>query len=199
MAENATISASVESKVKDLGESARKNLRKVMRNLGEIRLLTGVSEVANLGKFLSEVSQEQESTDAPSDGRLRAALDRGHGLRKKLTEDEGGSVSAQQAAETMGMSKQAVLKRYHKGQLIGWKEEKQNAVRFPVWQFESGKVLNGLEEVLARLNSDDSMDDYGRLLFFLSQSDFLNGKRPLDCLRKDELHKVLRSVEGYVQ
>jgi hypothetical protein len=169
-----------------------------MRNLAEMRHLTGVAEVTNLGKFLSEVGEDQEPGSG-SDPRLLAAVDRGAMVREKLTLAEGGSVSAQKVAEILGMSKQAVLKRYKKGQLLGWKEEKQNAVRFPIWQFEKGRVLDGLEDVLAGLNNDVSMDDHGRLLFFLTSSDFLNGKRPLDCLRKGELHKVMQAVEGYVQ
>jgi hypothetical protein len=89
------------------------------------------------------------------------------------------------------------LKRYQKGQIIAWRQERQNAARFPVWQFKDHKVLDGLEEVLKVLNAGSRLDDFGRMLFFLSNRGFLGGKRPLDCLRAGEINKVLKASEGY--
>jgi len=63
------------------------------------------------------------------------------GVRPKLMEAEGGSLAAEEAAGVLGMSKVAVLKRYQNGKLLAWREERQKAVRFPRWQFQSGKVL----------------------------------------------------------
>lgn len=77
--------------------------------------------------------------------------------------------------------------------------EKPDAIRLPVGQFAEHKVLNGPEEFRTKLNEDSSMDDSGRPLFFLSSSQFLNGKRALDWLREGKLHKVTLAVEGYVQ
>jgi hypothetical protein len=70
-------------------------------------------------------------------------------------------------------------------------------VRFPAWQFKSGTVLAGLENVLSILNSGSRLDDFGRMLFFLSNSRFLGGKRPLDCLRDGEVQKVIQAAQGY--
>jgi len=57
--------------------------------------------------------------------------------------------------------------------------------------------LDGLEEVLKVLNSASRLDDFGRMLFFLSNMGFLRKKRPVDCLRAGQVKKVLQAAEGY--
>jgi hypothetical protein len=91
--------------------------------------------------------------------KLANALARGLAARKKMVVDEGGSMSAEEAARQLGISKRAILRRYQKGQLIAWREERLKAVRFPVWQFKEHQVLNGIRETLAVLNAGDRLDD----------------------------------------
>jgi len=134
-----------------------------------------------------------------SDNRLAAALARGAVARRKLAGDEGGSISAEQAAQALGISKQATLKRHRDGQLIAWRDERRNAVRFPVWQFRDQKVLQGIEDTLQILSAGNRLDDFGRISFFLSHHGLLGGKRPLDCLRQGEVTKVLQAASGYVE
>jgi hypothetical protein len=161
-----------------------------------LRKLAGAADTANLAR-LTEIAFRQEFPAAKPDNRLANAIARGITARQKLMEAEGGSLSAEDAARALGISKPAILKRYQKGQLIAWREERQNAVRFPVWQFKDHKVLEGLEETLEILKAGSRLDDFGRMLFFLSNPRFLGGKRPLDCLRAGEVNKVLQAAEGY--
>jgi hypothetical protein len=132
-----------------------------------------------------------------ADNRLARARARGITARRKLMEAEGGSLSAEEAAHEIGISKAALLKRYHKGQIMAWREERQNAVRFPVWQFKDHRVLEGLGEALRILNAGSRLDDFGRILFFLSHMGYLGKKRPVDCLRVGEMNKVFQAAEGY--
>jgi hypothetical protein len=134
-----------------------------------------------------------------NDDRCANAVARGLRSRPKLVAAEGGSISAQEAAEEMGISKQAILKRYHMGQIVGWREGKQKALRFPVWQFRGHRVLRGVEESLRVLNEGKRLDDFGRLLFYLCHLGFLGGKRPVVCLRNGEIAKVLQAAQGYVE
>lgn len=80
------------------------------------------------------------------DIRLAAAIARGVAGRPRLLAAEGGSLSADQAAVKLGLSKQAVVRPYHMGQMVGWRKGKRKALRFPAWQFLGPKILAGLKE-----------------------------------------------------
>jgi hypothetical protein len=183
------------AKVEHLRSEALQKLKIVVRNLAKIRELTGEGELVGLGKLLDEAGM-QEAASTP-DPRLARAAGRGASVRQKLTEVEGGSLSAEEASRELGMSKVALLKRRERGRVVAWRKESQRAFRFPAWQFRDGTMLPGVEETLDVLNEASRLDDYGRLLFFLSQSRFLGGKRPLDYLREGEVGKVLDAARGY--
>ena len=115
-------------------------------------------------KIMLAAIQEELVAKAEPKANLAMAVGRGLLAREELKQQEGGSFSAEEARLRLGgLSKEAVLKRYRKGQLMGWREAKQGAVRFPVWQFEDGNVLGGVPESLAVLNEAPWMDDWGRI------------------------------------
>jgi hypothetical protein len=171
-------------------------IRRALRRVATQHATVGAVLRADMAQLLAKAFG-QEFPVAEPDNRLANAIARSIPARQKLVEAEGGSFSAEAAAHGLGISKTAILKRYHKGQLIAWREERQNAVRFPVWQFQDGRVLVGIEPALKVLNAASRLDDFGRMLFFLSNSRFLGGKRPLDCLRGARVNKVLQVAEGY--
>ncbi|MGA2543804.1 MAG: hypothetical protein ABSG78_19820 [Verrucomicrobiota bacterium] len=194
MATTATVERPVE-KLQDAEVRIVRNIRSALRQgAGEADPATAAP--LNLIR-LAEIAFCQEFPVAKADNRLVNAVARGITVRRKLMEAEGGSLSAEEAARSLGISKTAILKRYHKGRIIAWRDERQNAARFPVWQFKDHKVLEGLEEVLQILNAGSRLDDFGRMLFFLSHLGFLGKKRPVDCLRAGKVHKVLQAAEGY--
>ena len=167
-----------------------KNLRAALRQGGK------AIKPAGLVRLLEKAFVMEFPPDKSEDNRLANALIRGMEAREKLRNAEGGSLSAENAADLLGISKAAVLKRYLKGQIVAWREEKQNAVRFPRWQFDDRHVLNGLEEALDILRGKP-LDDYGRMLFFLTNVGFLGGHRPLDCLRQGDIGSALQAAEVY--
>ena len=189
MATAATVGIPVENR-----EDAEGRIVKTIRFA--LRQVAGDADAIDLAR-LNGIAFRQEFPTAKADNRLANALARGILARQKLMEAEGGSLSAEDAARELGISKTAILKRYHKGQIIAWREERQNAARFPVWQFKDHKVLDGLEAVLRVLNEGSRLDDFGRMLFFHANMGFLGGKRPLDCLRAGEVTRVLHAAEGY--
>jgi hypothetical protein len=91
-----------------------------------------------------------------------------------------------------------VLKRYHEGKILGWREARQDAVRFPIWQFTDDNLLPGIPEVLAILNQAPWMDDWARILFFLNRRSSLDEKSPLDLLRKGRNERVLWAATAEV-
>lgn len=133
----------------------------------------------------------KKASRIPMDPRLALAIERGVTIRRKLIKAEGGSFSTKDAARHLGISEAALLKRYKNRLLIAWRENRQRVFRFPAWQFRHGQVLAGLELVLGVLNVGTRLDGYGLMLFFLSKSCFLAGKRPLDCLRQGEIENVI--------
>ena len=186
----ATPVATPAEKDQDIEERIVKSIRSALRQVA------GAADPVNLAK-LTGIAFRREFPVSRTDNRLANAIARGITARQKLMEAEGGSLSAEEAAREIGISKPAILKRYQKGQLIAWREERQNAARFPVWQFDDHKVLNGLEAVLKVLNAGSRLDDFGRMLFFQANMGFLGGRRPLDCLRAGEVNKVLDAAKGY--
>jgi hypothetical protein len=116
-----------------------------------------------------------------------------------MAAEEGGSMSADETARYLGVTKQSVLNQYHAGKVLGWRTEKQGAIRFPVWQFVEHKRLPGMEEVLAKLNVNETLDEWGRIGFFLQTHALLEGRRPLDVLRENKLDPVLMAAEAYAE
>jgi hypothetical protein len=131
--------------------------------------------------------------------KLANSMARGLSVREKMAAEEGGSMSAEETARYLRMTKQSVLNLYHSGKLLAWKIEKQGAFRFPVWQFTEYTRLAGLEDVLARLNEAQVLDDWGKIGFFLQTSQLLGNKRPLDLLRENKLDQVLKAADAYVE
>jgi hypothetical protein len=112
------------------------------------------------------------------DQRESDAVARGVETRKKLIEAEGGSISAEAVAEMLNTPRHQVLRIYMEGRLLGFRDEDRDGeVRFPVWQFKDGRVMDGIESVLHELDRY-GLDDFGKMAFFLSGC-----KRPLDWIR----------------
>jgi hypothetical protein len=126
--------------------------------------------------------------------RLEAAHARGRAVQAKLEEAEGGSISTSEAAARLGISRATLLRWYGVGKVIGWKKAK-NKVRFPVWQFRGSQLLPGLAEVLGIANAGwQLLDEYGRMLFLLSNLRSLNGRRPVDLLREGDAEGAMKAI-----
>jgi hypothetical protein len=139
---------------------------------------------------LSAASIAAESSDG--DPLIRAKL-RGIEHRKRIIEKLGGSLSVEQVSELIGISRQAVDKRRSQNQLIGLTQGKRGYA-YPAFQFEDGKTLDGLKEVLDALNGHDP---WMQSIFFANGNDRLNHRTPLDALRQGETEAVVRAAEAY--
>ncbi|HWA27446.1 MAG TPA: hypothetical protein VG734_17455 [Lacunisphaera sp.] len=134
---------------------------------------------------------------APDDG--TAAFERVRlrslGVAAEITDAEGGGVTAETIAPLLGLTRESVRRLRRRGQLIAWRKGGQR-FRYPVWQAYRGAILPGLSAVLsvlvARPTSPLAMADY-----FLSESDELGGRRPLDLLRDKRVLEVLQHVQRY--
>jgi len=134
------------------------------------------------------------STGSEIDERDLAQM-RGVTINRELLAAEGGACGLSEAADQLGISRQAVTQRVARNRLlavapVGGRQ------RFPAWQFADGGVLRGLEDALAIL-ADGEVDPWARLLFFLTEQDDLAGPRPLDALRLGDAAGVARAARRY--
>jgi biotin operon repressor len=127
-----------------------------------------------------------------SDPLMRAKL-RGIEHRKRILEKLGGTLSAEEVAELIGISRQAVDKRRSQNQLIGLTQGRRGYA-YPAFQFEDGKTLAGLKDVLDALSGHDP---WMQSIFFANGNDRLNGKTPLEALRQGKFASIVLAAQAY--
>ena len=168
--------------------------------------------VAELAKELPD-ERIEEATSAPNDylvllnimntpsvvaqltekDPLASAKLRGVEAQQKLLQAGGGVLSAEETAQLLGISRQAVDKRRKQGQLIGLVQGRRGYA-YPAWQFEDGRTIEDLEQVLKTL---DGNDPWMQMAFFLNGNDRLGGKSPLEVLRAGDASRVLSAAAEY--
>lgn len=129
--------------------------------------------------------------ESPPSQALLEAMARGALARKKLAVAEGGSLSIDQAARLLGVTRGTLLRRWRQHRVIGWKDGA--AVRFPHWQFRENEMLPGTTELLKVFQCDDH---WRVMLYFLSRRHSLGGQRPLDLLRNGEVDRLLMHAQA---
>jgi hypothetical protein len=122
-------------------------------------------------------------------------LARGAIARKKLEEAEGGAMSTEEVAELLGLSRQGVDYLRKTKAILAWRNT-NGKWNYPVWQFDSGRIRPGIRECLKALTTDDP---WGRMIFFLSPRDSLNGDRPLDLIVKREIDAAIAVARRHQQ
>jgi hypothetical protein len=107
-----------------------------------------------------------------------AARQRAAEVKQRLLEAEGGAEPVSAVAERLGLSRQAVDKRWRRGQLLAF--ELPQGRCYPRWQFAGDRVLDGLSAVLAALEGTP----WEKASWFLSSNPRLGDARPVDVLRR---------------
>ena len=124
---------------------------------------------------------------------LATARLRGVERQQTLLKESGGVLRSKEAADLLGISRQALDKRRRQGRIIGLTQGRRGYA-YPVWQFEGRKIQGNLEKVLRRLKDHDP---WMQLTFFLNANDRLDGKSPLELLRLGEVEPVLEAAASY--
>lgn len=120
------------------------------------------------------------------------------GLEKKrlLIEESGGILSISEVLSATGWSNDQLMYKWFIGSVLGM--ELIGDIAFPRFQFESGKIIDGLEDVNILLNKD-SICFWSCCLFLLNNHDFFGSNPPLSPLnaikngRKDEVFKLVEA------
>ncbi len=105
----------------------------------------------------------------------------------------GGSLTSEQVAEVLGISRQAVDKRRSSNQLLALTQGKRG-YSYPGFQFDDGRTLKGLEEVLAELSP---LDPWMQMVFFTIANERLDGKNPIEALQNDLIEQVKKVENGF--
>lgn len=114
-------------------------------------------------------------------------------IREQILTEEGGTLSAEQAAKLLGISRQAIDKRRREGQLLALSIGRHRYA-YPAWQFDGSVSATDLRDVLAQFSVRDS---WAQAAFFLSPNTSLNGARPVDALRRGNLAALHRAAWSY--
>ena len=133
------------------------------------------------------------SSQLIADDPLLAAKIRGLKRKKQMLEISGGALSSGQVADVLGISRQAVDKRRSSNQLLALTQGRRG-YSYPSFQFDDGKTIRGLEEVLAELKA---LDPWMQMAFFTSPNERLGGKTPIESLQKGLVEEVTRAASGY--
>ncbi|GAC1398347.1 MAG: hypothetical protein NVSMB65_16850 [Chloroflexota bacterium] len=151
-------------------------------------------EASHYGVLLRLLEQPQVLAALRAQDPLGPARVRGLRAREDLLAQEGGTVSADEAATLLGISRQAVDNRRRAGRLLALTLGRRD-YRYPLWQFTDGGVLPGLEEVLRDLSV---VTPWMRAAFLLNGNYRLkDGERPLDALRQGEVRAVREAAQMY--
>jgi hypothetical protein len=143
--------------------------------------------------LLKALSSTSWASELSSEDPVLAAKLRGLELRRDMLKTSGGALTSERVAEVLDVSRQAVDKRRASGQLLALTQGKRG-YSYPGFQFEDGKTLKGLEEVLANLRS---LDPWMQLRFFTSPNERLHQKSPIEVLRKGKFEEVVAVASTY--
>lgn len=125
---------------------------------------------------------------------LAQAKRRGAQTKRSLLEAEGGTLTAVEVAELLGLRRQSVDLRRKKGLLIGLSHERRG-YRYPKWQFtDDGLVLEGLTSILTILKHQGPWE---QAAYMLNRNQRLDGERPLDLLRSGQKKRLLEAASNY--
>lgn len=143
--------------------------------------------------MLEAVSSAPWVAELASNDPVVAAKLRGLKLRQQMLGRSGGTLTSEQVAEVLGISRQAVDKRRSSNQLLALTQGRRG-YSYPSFQFDEGKTLRGLEEVLGKLRT---LDPWMQLNFFTSAHERLGGTTPIKALHDGLVQEVTSLASGY--
>jgi hypothetical protein len=139
------------------------------------------------------LTSASETTQLIVEDPFIAAKLRGLKRKQQMLETAGGALTSEQAAEVLGISRQAVDKRRAAAQLLALTQGRRG-YSYPSFQFEDGKPITGLEEVLTELKE---LDPWMQMVFFTSPNERLGDKTPLERLKKGLVSEVKAAATGF--
>ena len=165
-------------------------------DLSEDSVVNAAAAHSDLEVLLRALSSDEFLKDLQSVEPLAPAFIRGIEAKRRLIEEHGGTLTAEEVANNLGISRQAVEKRRQAGKLLAL-DTGRHGYRYPVWQFTDSGTLPGLEDVLSVLAAHD---EWMQMAFFVTRNPALNNGTPVETLRSGRnLRSVLDAAEVYTE
>ena len=139
------------------------------------------------------LSAAPEITQLIADDPFIAAKFRGLKRKRQMLEAAGGALTSEQVAKVLGISRQAVDKRRASKQLLALTQGRRG-YSYPSFQFEDGRTIAGLEDVLGQLGD---LDPWMQMVFFTTRNERLGEQTPLEKLKKGLVDEVKAVASGY--
>lgn len=202
-APSATIGATLQmlrlAEENQLESALAARLLRVVARIVELSTERTLAEAVGAGSdyaaFLSVITQPEviwDQESETSDPLLPARL-AGMEARHQLLELGGGVYTAEQIAEVLGISRQAVDNRRKRGKLLAVTLGRRGNF-YPIWQTHEGRALEGLAVVLAELHDHDP---WSQLAFMLNPNTWLDDETPLEALRRGLVDQVRDAASVY--
>ena len=161
--------------------------------LSENAIANATQAPTNLAVLLRVLSSGELLEDLRKAEPLAPAFIRGIEASRRLIDEHGGALKAEEVANNFGITRQAVAKRRREGRLIAVTAGRHGH-RYPVWQFTESGVLPGLEDALRVLAPHD---EWMQIAFFVSKNVHLGNRTPIELLKVGKLDLVLNAAETY--
>jgi hypothetical protein len=161
--------------------------------LSEDSVVNATAAPTDLVVLLRALSSGELLDDLRSVEPLAPAFIRGIEAQRRLLEGHGGTLSAPQVAQVLGITPQAVDKRRHSHTLMALSMGR-HGYRYPVWQFTKSGALPGLRDVLQAL---EPHDEWMQVAFFVSKNPRLGDQTPIDMLMAGNLEQVVNAARAY--
>jgi hypothetical protein len=139
------------------------------------------------------LSSAPETTQLMAEDPFIAAKFRGLKRKQQMLKAVGGALTSEQVAEVLGISRQAVDKRRASNRLLALTQGRRG-YSYPSFQFEDGKTITGLEEILEELKE---LDPWMQLVFFTTPSERLGERAPVEKLKNGVVSEVKAVASGY--
>lgn len=150
-----------------------------------------VSESSDVLAFVRLLEQPDVLEKLKAVDPLAPARLRGIKARQTLLDLAGGTLSSEEVASALGLTRQAIEKRRRAGRLLALSFGKRG-YRYPAFQFADGKSLPGLEPVLEAMKQQDA---WTQLAFFVNRRSDLGQKAPAALLAKGAGDRVLSAAD----
>lgn len=164
-----------------------------LATLSEDSVVEATAAPTDLAALVRALRSDELLDDLSRAEPLAPAFIRGIEARQRLIEEHGGTLTAEQVAQMIGISRQAVEKRRQAGKLVALATGR-HGYRYPVWQFSDSGTLPGLEEVLGVLAPHD---EWMQTVFFVTKNPRLGDRAPTELLRAGKLTPVLDAAQTY--